>query len=67
MTEKPRIFIRVKEASARYSLSPATINRAFRDGSLTRIKRGRATLIDLLEADQWARGDTPANSDSPIA
>lgn len=62
--ENGPVFTRPKAAAVRYSVSLATINRALAKGELTRIKRGSATLIEVAEADRWARGDTPAAADS---
>lgn len=62
MAEKSPLFIRIADAVTRYSVSVSTINRALRNGELTRHKRGRCTLLELAEADAWARGEAqPAN------
>ena len=66
MQENIPVFILPKAAATRYSVSLATINRALARGELTRLKRGSATLIEVAEADAWARGDTPAAADSHV-
>lgn len=66
MADQTTLFIRPKAAALRYSVSLATINRALARGELTRVKRGSATLIEVAEADAWARGDTPAAADSHV-
>jgi len=66
MADVSKHYLRPRTAAERFSVSVATINRALRSGELTRIKRGRCTLIDVAELDAWVRGDTPAAADSYV-
>ena len=56
-------YERISDLCKRSGLSPATVYRALGSGDLTRYKRGRATLIDVAEVNDWLRGDiAPANN-----
>jgi excisionase family DNA binding protein len=60
-------FVRVVDATHRYSLSRSTIERAIAAGEITRHKRGRLTLLEVAELDAWITGRSRDTAPQPVA
>ena len=48
----------------RFSLSRSTFDSALAAGELTRVKRGRAVLLELAEVEMWTRSGAQAQKRS---